>query len=87
LHDLDRLRAFLAQKNPAVSRRAVSAIRHGVRTLAAQPGIGRRVEGYPPEYREWFILFGNSGYLVRYRHEGESITVLVLRHGRELQIP
>ncbi|WP_395020596.1 type II toxin-antitoxin system RelE/ParE family toxin [Dongia sp.] len=87
LHDLDRLRAFLAQKNPAASRRAVSAIRESVKVLAAQPGIGRRVEGYPPEYREWFIIFGSGGYIVRYRNEGEHITVLMLRHGKELQAP
>jgi plasmid stabilization system protein ParE len=87
LRDLDRVRSFLAPKDRNASRRAVSTIRQGVRMLAQHPSIGRPIEGYPSEYREWFIAFGNSGYVVRYRNEEDQITVLALRHGKETQSP
>ena len=37
----------------------------------------------PPEYREWPIDFGESGYLALYRYEGDLVTVLAVRHQRE----
>lgn len=36
--------------------------------IAQQPGIGRPVEDMEPEYHEWLINFGDSGYLTLYRH-------------------
>lgn len=44
------------------------------------------MEDLPPEYREWVIDFGASGYVALYRYagEGDEVTVLALRHQREL---
>jgi plasmid stabilization system protein ParE len=53
LRDLVRLHDFLKSKNPDAAKRAVSAIRQSMSTLAAHPGIGRRAEDMPPEFREW----------------------------------
>jgi plasmid stabilization system protein ParE len=84
IRDLQRLREFLRPKNPAAARRAAQAILKAVQVLGLQPQIGRPVADMPDEYREWPIDFGDSGYLARYRFEGESVTILALRHQKEL---
>ena len=86
LQDVARLHAFLAPKNPDAARRAVRAIRQGVQTLGAHPGIGHPIEDMPPEFRDWFIPFGQSGYVVRYRFEGELVAILAVRHGKAADI-
>jgi plasmid stabilization system protein ParE len=44
---------------------------------------GRRVEEMPPEFREWFIPFGDGGYVSLYRYDGQTVAILAIRHGRE----
>ena len=83
VHDVARLHRFLAPKHPDAARRAVRAIRHGVKTLAAHPEIGRPVDEMPPEFREWFIPFGQSGYVTLYRYGDQTVAILAVRHGRE----
>jgi predicted transcriptional regulator/plasmid stabilization system protein ParE len=83
LHDVARLHGFLESKDPDAARRAVRAIRRGVKTLAAYPEIGRPVEEMEPEFREWFIHFGDSGYVVLYRCDGGMVAILAVRHGKE----
>jgi len=83
LRDVQRLYRFLAEQNNDAARRAVKAIRQGVKVIALQPGIGRPVEHMEPEYREWPIDFGDSGYLVMYRYDGSSAVLLAVRHQRE----
>jgi len=34
--------------------------------------------------REWLIDFGNSGYVALYRIEGNTISILAVRHQKEL---
>jgi plasmid stabilization system protein ParE len=84
LRDLGRLRAFLAPKNPDAARRAARAIKKGAEPLAAHPEIGRPVENMPVEYRDWFIPFGDGGYVMRYRLEPNRVVVVAIRHGREV---
>ena len=36
-----------------------------------------------PEFREWSIDFGHSGYVVLYRFDGEIVAVLAVRHQKE----
>jgi plasmid stabilization system protein ParE/predicted transcriptional regulator len=81
--DLARLHAFLAPKNRAAASRAIRTIRQGVKALATHPDMGRPAEGMAPHFREWFIPFGSSGYLALYRHEGELVAILAVRHGKE----
>jgi len=83
LRDLERLREFLRPKNPTAAKRAGETIIKAVQTLGQQPQIGRPVEDMPPEYREWPIDFGDSGYIALYRYEGDLVTVLAVRHQRE----
>ena len=55
-----------------------------VQVFGLQPQIGRSVEDMPDEYREWLIDFGDSGYVARYRLDGEAVTILAVRHQKEV---
>ena len=41
------------------------------------------VEEMPPEFREWFVRFGDGGYVTLYRFDGELVAILAVRHGKE----
>ena len=84
LRDVQRFYRFLAQKNIDAAKRAVKTLRDGVKVLAVQPGIGRPAEDMETEYHEWMIDFGDSGYVVLYRYEHDLVTVLALRHQKEV---
>jgi len=81
--DLVRLYDFLAPKNRSAAQRAVRAIRRSVAILGTHPEIGRPVEEMPAEFREWFIPFGDGGYVLLYRYDGEMVVVLAVRDGKE----
>ncbi len=83
LRDVHRLYRFLAGKSTDAATRAVKAIRSGVRMLAQHPEIGRPAEDMEPEYREWLIDFGDSGYVALYRYDGETVLIVAVRHQRE----
>ena len=83
LRDVERLYRFLADKNPDTARRAAKSIREGMQILHDQPGAGRPVEDMEPEFREWLIPFGDSGYVSLYRFDGETAVIFAVRHQRE----
>jgi len=83
LSDLARLHAFLAEKNPDAAKRAIRAIRHGVKILGKHPEIGRPVEGMLPGFRERVIPFGQRGYVSIYFADEREVLILAVRHGRE----
>jgi len=83
LRDVQRLYRFLAGKNTDAAKRAVTAMREGVKILANQPGVGRPADDMDPEYREWMINFGDSGYVALYRFDGQTAIILAVRHQRE----
>jgi plasmid stabilization system protein ParE len=84
IRDLQRLREFLRPKNPLAARRAAEAIVKSLQILGLQPQIGRSIEDMPDPYREWMIDFGDSGYVARYRFDGVVITILAVRHQKEV---
>jgi len=84
LLDVQRLYRFLAVKNMDAARRAIKTLRQGVKVLGHQPGIGRPIEDMPDEFREWMIDFGDSGYVTRYRIEVDAVTILAVRHQKEV---
>lgn len=84
LLDVQRLYRFLVVKNPDAARRAVKAIRQGVKVLEQQPKVGRPVEEMDNEYRDWIIDFGDSGYVARYRVDPQFVSVLAVRHQQEV---
>ena len=83
LQDVHRVYRFLAEKNIDAAKRAAKAIRDGVKILAHQPEVGRPVEEMDPEYREWLIDFGDSGYIALYRYDGRMAVILAVRHQKE----
>lgn len=83
IRDLERLREFLRPKNPTAAERAAQAIIQGVQALGELPRIGRPIEDMPEEFRDWLIDFGDSGYVARYRIDGDTVVVLAIRHQKE----
>lgn len=84
LLDVQRLYRFLAPKNAEAASRAVKTIRESVQILALQPGMGRPAQDMEPEYREWLIDFGQSGYVALYRFDGQTVLIVAVRHQKEL---
>jgi plasmid stabilization system protein ParE len=82
LRDVDRLYRFLADKNPEAARRAAKSIREAMKIMRDQPGIGRPIADMEPDFREWLIPFGDSGYVSLYRFNGETAVMLAVRHQR-----
>jgi plasmid stabilization system protein ParE len=83
LDDVRRAYRFLFDKNPAAAMQAVSAIRQGVKILAQHPEIGRPADVMDPEYREWPISFGSSGYIALYQYDGQVAIITAVKHQRE----
>lgn len=84
LADVQRLYRFLAEKNPDAARRAANAIRDGMKIIADHPDAGRPVNDMDPEFREWPISFGASGYLALYHMEKDVSLVVAVRHQKEV---
>ncbi|MCI0409297.1 MAG: type II toxin-antitoxin system RelE/ParE family toxin [Acidobacteria bacterium] len=79
--DLVRLRNFIALHNPDAARRAAESLKKAARLLAEHPGLGKRLEGRTD--RELMVPFGQRGYALRYRLEGETVVVLKIWHSLE----
>jgi plasmid stabilization system protein ParE len=81
--DLERLHAFLVNKNPRAAQRAVAAISNALHSLDVFPDRGRPsgIAGA----RELVVPFGRLAYVVRYAHLAERDEIVILRiwHGRE----
>jgi plasmid stabilization system protein ParE len=80
--DLDRLRAFLIEKNPGAAQRAAGLV-EAIQSLHTFPDRGRptRMNGV----RELIVPFGSSANVLRYVHYADANEIVVLRiwHGRE----
>ena len=68
----------------AAAQRAGQTIIKAVQVLGLQPHIGRPIEDMPDEFREWVIDFGDSGYVARYRIDVDAVTILAVRHQKEV---
>jgi len=84
IRDLERLREFLRPRSPVAARRAGEVIVKAVQVLGLQPRLGRPIEDTPDELREWIIDFGDSGYVARYRIDPDAVTILAVRHRKEV---
>ena len=83
LRDVVRLHDFLVPMSREAAKRAVKAIRQGVKLLGKHPEMGRPVDELPTEFREWVIEFGNGAYVVMHHYDGKEVVILAIRHGRE----
>ena len=85
LDDLERLFAFLREKNPAAAARAAQTILDGANRLVTSPRLGRPMPDKTGR-RELFVPFASGAYVLRYMLEQRD-TPVILRvwHSRELR--
>lgn len=83
--DVARLHRYLCLKgNEAAAAKAVKTIRAEVKKLQRNPHIGIPFFDLPREYRRWPIKFGaNGGYVALFRIDGNSISILAVKHALE----
>jgi plasmid stabilization system protein ParE len=81
--DIERLGAFLADKNPDAARRAVAILTRAIDSLTTHPERGRPAGA--GGMRELVVPFGQSAYIVRYAYDANRDEVVIIRiwHGRE----
>jgi plasmid stabilization system protein ParE len=65
------------------AKRAVKAIRQGVKALGKHPEMGRPLEEMVPACREWVIELGRGAYIALYHYDGKQIVTLAVGHRRE----
>ncbi|MGH8182733.1 MAG: type II toxin-antitoxin system RelE/ParE family toxin [Rhodanobacteraceae bacterium] len=76
--DLKRLRAFIAEHDPAAARRIAADLVRRVELLRTTPLIGRIVAAAPDPEAIRDMVFGN--YIVRYAVTTRTVAVLRLWH-------
>jgi plasmid stabilization system protein ParE len=82
--DLRRLFAYLAERDPALARKARDTIARGMDLLKDFPFTCRKAAPDTPLLRELVIRFGSNGYVALFEIENSStVTVLAVRHQRE----
>ena len=79
VHDLVRLRNFIAQHSPETAQRVAQRLRGAIQRLVDTPQIGRPVANIPGEIRE--LIFGK--YVVRYEVRQRHLYILRIWHGKE----
>lgn len=83
-HDLERLFAYLAEHDFPAAQRAIDAIDRAWSLLKDFPFACRKANPADPFIREILIPFGGAGYVALFEIEdGQTITVLAVRHQRE----
>ena len=79
VHDLVRLRDFIAQHSPEAAQRVAQRLRGAIQRLVDTPQIGRPVANMLGEIRE--LIFGK--YVVRYEVRQQYLYILRIWHGKE----
>lgn len=79
IHDLVRLREFIAQHSPNAAQRISERLRGAILELVHHPQIGRPVPDLPGEICEF--IFGK--YVVRYEVRTDRLFVLRIWHAKE----
>lgn len=78
---LSEISEYIAQDNPAAAERWVHKVFSLVERLSEFPESGRVV----PEIKNkmfWEMIYGN--YRVIYKREREAISILTVRHGKQI---
>jgi plasmid stabilization system protein ParE len=81
LQDVVRLREFIEPHNADAARRAAESLKKAAKLITTHPGIGKRLEGR--DDRELIVPFGQRGYVMRYRLDGDDIVILRVWHSLE----
>jgi plasmid stabilization system protein ParE len=80
VHDLKRLRAFIAEHNSDAASRISQRLKRSIQHLVQNPELGKVVDELPA-IRD----FITGPYLVRYTVTKGSIIILKIWHGKEDQ--
>ena len=83
IEDLAILSNFLHQNNPLAAKQAGLAIIKAIKILSDYPQAGRPDDD-DSEYRELIIDFGNSGYVAKYHYKNDQVTVVKVKHQKEV---
>ena len=83
IEDLTRLSNFLHQNNTLAAKQAGLAIIKAIKILSDYPQAGRPDDD-DSEYRELIIDFGNSGYVAKYHYKNDLVTVVKIKHQKEV---
>lgn len=83
IEDLARLSDFLHQNNPLAAKQAGAAIVKKIKILSNYPQAGRPDDDNS-EYRELIIDFGSSGYMAKYHFKNDLVTVVKIKHQKEI---
>lgn len=83
IEDLARLSDFLHQNNPLAAKLAGVAIAKAVKILSDYPQAGRPDDDNS-EYRELIIDFGSSGFVAKYHYKNDLVTVVKIKHQKEV---
>jgi plasmid stabilization system protein ParE len=82
--DLERLFAFLVERDLQAAHRAKDAITRAMEFLKDFPFACRKASPNNPFLREMLISFGHSGYVMLFEIEDrKTVTILAVRHQRE----
>jgi len=79
--DLERLRNFIAEKNPAAAARVAERLVVGIDRLTTFPNLGRAVDQAPDPERIRDLILGD--YVVRYLLLDSAVLILRVWHQRE----
>ena len=79
--DLVRLRAFIAENNPAAAARVAEELIARIENLRVFPDMGKPVPQAPEPNVVRDMIFGN--YIVRYSVHREALVILRLWHHYE----
>ena len=82
IEDLQRLRDFILPHNKDAAQRAFRLIKSSVAPLLCNPRIGKPVEDLL-DFHDLIIPFGASGYVIRYRIQGDALFIIAVKHCRE----
>lgn len=78
LHDLESIRDYIANQNPAAAARVAMAIVEVTDLLEGNPELGR--PGHIEGTRE--LVIADTPYVVHYEVEGDAVNLLAVVHGR-----
>lgn len=77
---------FLAEKDIDAAKAAAALMLKQAELLEKFPQAGRPAEDLEPEHRELLVPFGGAGYVLLYHfaESGDAVTVLAIRHQKEV---
>lgn len=82
INDLKRLKDFILPHNKEAAQRVVLLIRGAVIPVISNPRIGKPVDDLP-HFHDLVIPFGASGYIIRYRIQGDTVFIIAIKHRKE----